>query len=307
MKISLLIVVLLLVIAAPDARADHAENIRLIEQLMPVLQANDVEAARPLIAAPNFSPTLRFSPQTFTIFEQALSNNEVEIAQLMMQSANWKKVRWNATNTAQPLTLAAYTPELLPLLQAMARQPGFDINTPQDYWGESPLSYAANKNNLIALQWLVSQPKVKFNARNKQGQNALFDAGVRATTYLISLDKIDVNARDTNGQTALHHAVDAKQVARVKALLQARDINPNIRDDSHHPSTPLDIALSYNSVAIASALMNHPKTRATARQRALLKRLGKGGGNDRCAALQCPRRDTDLSCLKRQFAATPTF
>ena len=276
MKSLLLAALLAIFTIAPNARADHAANIQLLERFAPVLQANDIEAARPLIAAPNFSPTLRLSPQTFTVFEQALSNNEVEIAHIMMQSASWKKVRWNATNTAQPLTLAAYTPELLPLLQAMARQPGFDLNTPQDYWGESPLSYAANKSNLPALRWLVKQPKVKLNARNKQGQNALFDAGVGATTYLISLDKIDVNARDINGQTALHRAVDMSQLPRVQALLQARDINPNIRDKSRNSSTPLDIALSYNSVSTASALMNHPKTRATARQRALLKRLGKG-------------------------------
>ena len=257
---------------APIARADYAADFKLIKQFEPVFARNDVEAARKLVAAPNFRPLLAYGPNDQTLFERALNDEHVAIARLMLQSPAWKKTRWNAKNSARPLVLAAYAPSLFPILKDLARQPGFDINTPGDAEGKFPLASAAYKDNMVALKWLAAQPGINFNARDKAGATALHGADAQATSYLIALGKTDVNARDIYGLTALHHAVERENVDKVRALLRASSINPNLRDANEAPQTALDMALRNNDVEISALLIASPKVRANPAQRAMLKR-----------------------------------
>ena len=271
----LLAALLALTAATAPARADYAADYKLLTKFEPVLKNNDVAGARKLIAAPNFRPMMRISSEFYSIFDQVLFNDQVEIARLMMKSNGWKKTLWNADNTAIPLLRAAAQPKLFPILKDLARQKGFDLNVRGPQGEDFPLAYAADSDNMVALKWLVVQPGIVLNARNGYGQTALFDAGTPATKFLLSLGKIDVNARDDKGQTALHDAVENGKVTKVRALLRARGVEPNIRDKSENPATPLDLALARNNAEIASTLMNNSKVRVTAAQRALFKRWGK--------------------------------
>ena len=258
--------------ATAPARADYAADFKLMKQFDPVLARNDVEAARKLIAAPNFRPLLRYGPKDQTLFERALNDEHVAIARLMMKSPGSKRTRWNAKNSARPLVLAAYAPSLFPILKDLARQPGFDINTPGDAEGNFPFASACYKDNMIALRWLVKQPGINFNARDKDGANALRNAGAQSASYLIGLGKTNVNARDIYGYTALHDAVETENEDKVRVLLTAQKINPNLRDDNETPQTALDMALRNQDLAISALLIGSPKVRANPAQRAMVKR-----------------------------------
>ena len=278
MRLPLLIVAtwLVLTAATPPARADYAADFKLLKQFDPVLKTGDIAGARKLIAAPNFRPLMNYGKDYYTLFEQTLVDGQVEIARLMMASPAWKRTKWNATNTARPLNIAASEPHLLPILRAMGRQKPFDLNTPGDKDGEFPVSLAASKDNIATLQWLVGQPGIRLNARNEFGQTALFYAGAQATVFLLSLGKMDANARDQGGMTPLHYAVEMKNASKVSTLLRAPGLNPNIRDKSSRPRTALDLALHKNNVEIAELLLAERRVRATKTQRALFKRMSGG-------------------------------
>lgn len=212
------------------------------------------------------------------LFELAIRLKKPEMARLMIGTPAWKSATWNAKNTARSLIYATYNPASLPLLQEMAKQPHFDLNTPGADEGEFPLKFAAESENIAALKWLVAQPKVNVVARNKSGENALFVAGAKATAYLLSLKKFDVNLRNTSGATALHLAVWEQDKDRVQSLLGAPTINPNIKDKDGN--TPLDIALSQDD-GMSAICMSNKKVKPTAAQRKTWKRIktnGMGGG-----------------------------
>ena len=274
---------------APARAGDIAPaDAKLMDKFDQVFKDGDVEAAKKLIAAPNFRPTMRDADGD-SLFERALGENRVGFARLMMASPGWKKAQWNARNRARALNLASYEPSLLPILQALARQPQFDLNAPGA--DSSPLAMAANSGNMVALKWLAKQPSVNINRRDENGYSAVFDAKLNAVEFLISLPKFDVNARTLRGQTALHYAVEMQQIAKVSALLQSPRINPNLRDRAARPRTPLDIALALrdsdiweqrdaegNNITtsgadLASVLLEDRRVRSTPAQRALFKRL----------------------------------
>ena len=282
---------LLLTAATAPARAGDIApaDAMLMDKFDQALRDNDVEAAKKLIAAPNFRPTMK-GDNSYSLFEKALVRNEA-IARLIMASPAWKKTPWNARNSAGALNLAATDPSLLPMLQELSRQPHFDLGAPGS--SPSPLAIAANSGNMAALKWLAKQPSVNINARDENGYSAVFDAQLNAVEFLISLPKFDVNARTLRGQTALHYAVEMQQIAKVSALLKSPRIDPNLRDRAARPRTPLDIALALrdsdiweqrdadgNNITtsgadIASVLLKDRRVRSTPAQRALFKRLMK--------------------------------
>ncbi len=275
MRLILFIAFLLVTTAATaPVRADYGADYKLILKLETAMRNSDVPAVKTLVAAPNFRPLLAINADYPTVFERALSNEQPEIARAMMNSAGWKRTRWNARNTAMPLIHAASWPSLFPILRDLSRQKGFDLNTPGAPDGEFPLIFAAQKGNMPALKWLIKQPQVQLNRRNNAGQNALYEADEEATDYLLSLHRMDINARDKFGQTALHSAAGLRQWRKVRSLLEAPGIDPNIRDNNRVPRTALDFALSRNSFDVVEALMESPKVRRTPAQIAQFKRMG---------------------------------
>ena len=278
-KFILPILALALTAATPLAQAAPAvtpADKQFLGDFRRVIARNDVEGAKKLIAQPNFSPQMfeQSTERRDNLFEDATSLKSPTIARLMIASPAFKKETWNAKTTARPLIYATYNPTMLPLLQEMSKLPHFDLNTPGADGREFPLRFAANHDNLGALKWLVAQPKVNIAARNEDGDNALFIAGAKATTFLLSLKKIDVNQRNNEGRTALHMAVWEGDKARVRALLAAPTINPNIKSGDGY--TPLDIALSQD-VEMSEIFMASKKVKPTAAQRKTFNRIKKNG------------------------------
>ncbi len=283
MKIKFALILALSLALAPFAQAAPAVTLadkQLVKDFLSVIAKSDVEGAKKLIAQPNFSPQLfeQSKERQDNLFEKAISLKEPAIARLMIASPAFKKETWNAKTTARPLIYATYAPAMLPLLQEMSKLPHFDLNTPGADGGEFPLRFAAENDNMTALKWLVARPKVNVAARNQDGDNALFSAGAKATVYLLSLKKIDVNQRNSENRTALHMAVWEGDKARVRALLAAPTINPNIK--AKDGNTPLDIALSQD-VDMSALFMASKKVKPTAAQRKTYNRIkanGMGGG-----------------------------
>ena len=277
----LLTSVVAVAIAAAPAHADYAADKKLLDQLgpfVPTLEEKDVATVKTLIEAPNFRPTLEYY-KGYSVFKETLHLYNVRFARLVMASPSWKKVQWDAQNIAKPLLLAASDAELLPILQDLAKQPQFDLNTPKAENGEFPILRVAKRDNMPALTWLARQPGVDVNKRDNLDRNALFDASHRAALFLISLPQFDANSRSMSGETALHDAVSAEEIDTVRALLATPKIDPNIRDKSKHPRTALDMALAANKADIAASLIGNRKVRSTPAQRALLKRMRGGGPN----------------------------
>ena len=261
--------------ATAPARANYAADFKLLKKFEPVLKTGDVTTAKKLIAAPNFRPMMRYGDEFYTLFDQVMFNDQIEIARLMMKSPAWKKTKWNSNNTAQSLLTAAAQPRLFPILVELSRQTGFDLNAHSAENGDIPLGYAAENDNMRALKWLVSQPRVRLGNRDGLGQTALHDAGTMATKWLLTLPKMDVNARDDAGKTALHVAVESGKLSKVRALLASSRVDPNIRDKSKSPGTALDLALRDNNPEISTALLANSRVRSTASQRASVKRMGQ--------------------------------
>lgn len=79
--------------ATAPARANYAADFKLLKKFEPVLKTGDVTTAKKLIAAPNFRPMMSYGEEFYTVFDDALGAQRLEIARLMMKSAGWKKTR----------------------------------------------------------------------------------------------------------------------------------------------------------------------------------------------------------------------
>lgn len=245
---------------------------KMMNDFTSAIKTNNVEAARKLVALPNFSPQMTENldeGSDATLFEQAIDKQRLAIVRLMMGSAAWKTAKWTPKTTAAALILASADPVMLPILQELSKKPGFDLSMVEANYGDSPLFHAAYTDNLAALKWLATQPKIKLTALNGSGANLLFSAGPKTTVYLLSLHKFDVNARDTDYKsTALHDAVRRNSLAKARALLAVPTINPNLKEEDGE--SPLDIALS-RDFPMSQLLMSSKKIKPTAAQRKLFK------------------------------------
>ena len=268
---ALLLALALLLAPTAPARADYAADYKLLKQFEPVITANDVAGARKLIAAPNFRPLIRYGPAYDTVFERALRLDRVAMARAMMASPGWKATRWTVKNTSIPLVLASGSPLLFPILQELARQPGFDLSKARNFQNESLTATAAQMDNLPALKWLIRQPGLKVTNRDSDGWTLLFVSNIAATKYLLSLHRIDVNARDKYGQTALHVVCGGFSTTdKIKLLLAARGIDTRIKDNNGE--TPFDASLRADDItswdkARSDFLLTQPKMKLTPEER----------------------------------------
>ncbi|XP_056646306.1 ankyrin-3-like isoform X1 [Diorhabda sublineata] len=107
--------------------------------------------------------------------------------------------------------------------------------------GNTALHYAACKNNLEILNYLVVQDDIRINTRNFLGQTPLYLAVksgfIEATTILIN-HKANVNLPDNEDISPLHRSVTKPDIAH---LLIKNGANINVRDYSD--DTPLHDAV----------------------------------------------------------------
>jgi|GEM_PF-2346360 len=131
----------------------------------------------------------------------------------------------------------------------------YKIPTDQsDCFGRTLLHCAVYYNDLESVKFLLekhvdSRDKdgMYVNSRNNEGLTALHYCAllgnIEAVKALLQAKEVNPNLGDKNGMTALHYVVRDGNIEAVKALLQAKEVNPNVSDSIG--LTPLHFA-SYN-------------------------------------------------------------
>ncbi|KAK8235219.1 hypothetical protein HDK90DRAFT_236789 [Phyllosticta capitalensis] len=112
----------------------------------------------------------------------------------------------------------------------------------QDCWGRTALHWSLEFNCLPddTIQYWLASPQVDLNVQDQEGTTAI-QKMIQNFTYrqkLLEFDwihRIDPNIRDRYGKTLLHSAVFYCLIPLVKALLDAKDIDPHIRDSFGDP------------------------------------------------------------------------
>jgi len=124
-----------------------------------------------------------------------------------------------------------------------------DVNmtAPNSY---TALHYAVvSGDNLKAVQFLVSLPKVNVHKKDKSGNTPLYLAVYnnrhKIVTILAKASGPAINETFRNHFTMLHHAVDLGHIETVKALLKAPQIDVDAHDNIG--KTPYDLATKFAS------------------------------------------------------------
>lgn len=131
---------------------------------------------------------------------------------------------------------------------------GFDPNSVDEH-GEPGLVLAFKLESLHAAQTLMSAPKIKLNATNQVGENALMLASLKGHLAEVKNLLAQGAAPNKSGWTALHYActgITPHQTDIIDALL--RDY-AYIDAPSPNGSTPLMMAARYADIAVVKQLL----------------------------------------------------
>jgi ankyrin repeat protein len=119
-----------------------------------------------------------------------------------------------------------------------------DVNTP-DREGITALHYAAKKNDIVAITYLIYEARANVNVIDSQGKTPLhyavavpYNVNIKIIQCLVKVGA-DVNAPDGQGKTPLHYAVEQKSIEVIECLVAA-GANVNARDGQG--KTPLQYA-----------------------------------------------------------------
>ena len=133
---------------------------------------------------------------------------------------------------------------------------GYDING-QDFWGCTPLSWAACNGHDEVVEFLLRQRDVSPDKPDDDGQTPLFPAAWNGHegAVKILLDRPDVNPDkpDNDGRTPLSYAAWYGREGVVKMLLGREEVNPNKPDNDGR--TPLSYAASYECEGVVKELL----------------------------------------------------
>ncbi|KAH6901113.1 hypothetical protein BKA70DRAFT_1230564 [Coprinopsis sp. MPI-PUGE-AT-0042] len=139
-----------------------------------------------------------------------------------------------------------------------------NLNQPSQEEGLTPLHLASMRNSRLAVEELLSLPRILVNAPDKTGSTALVwaswasDRGDEACVrLLLSHPKIKVNQATTDGMTALHSASYPGRTRTVKLLLTHPKIDVNHADNDG--TTPFMIACTSKNTETVNAFLAHRK------------------------------------------------
>ena len=211
------------------------------------LAINDVAAARKLVAAPDFSPTLQLEHWGESLIYMALEYNRGDIAALIIERA---PAEFFLTGKSQLRHLGKR--ENVPALRALLARGGFDPNTRMGNDNVTPLLEAADERNVAGVAALLADTRTDPNARNANGETALFransGAGAREIVAMLLADKrTDPNAINNDGDSALHvFATDSTASSEMELLLLDRRVKTDIKNKAGQ--MPLDIATAADNL-----------------------------------------------------------
>ncbi|KAJ4307505.1 hypothetical protein N0V84_012685 [Fusarium piperis] len=132
------------------------------------------------------------------------------------------------------------------VIKLLLEKDGVDVNAKDEWYGQTPLSWAAEKGNERVIKLLLEKDGVDVNAKDERyGQTPLSWAAMKGNEGVIKLllekDGVDVNAKDERyGQTPLSWAAEKGNERVIKLLLEKDGIDINVKDNDGR--TPLSWA-----------------------------------------------------------------
>ena len=144
----------------------------------------------------------------------------------------------------------------------------------KDWFGETPLFWAAYRGHEDIVRLLMTREDVNPNVRDRYGTTPLMMAvtkkHIAIVQRLLAYEYIDINAKDeTKGFSALHYALFRRSFSRpdalqiLKLLLAHDNINVNSKDDKGQ--APLMFAVKYENGEIFRLLLAHGNIQANIR------------------------------------------
>lgn len=149
--------------------------------------------------------------------------------------------------------------DLSDLVKYLISKQNIDINSRIN--GCLPLTIAASNYSINAMSFLINQPDIQINAKDRYGNTALIVSAVNGFTesinLLLSISGISVNEIDNLGNTALIRAAQSQDEEIVKLLLSHPDIKVDIKNKFGYNA--LDKALFYQYQNIVEIINAHQK------------------------------------------------
>src|SRR5215469_5157351 len=118
----------------------------------------------------------------------------------------------------------------------------------KDTWGQTPLSFAADKGHVAVVKLLLDYDEVNADSRKNDGQTPLFLAAAMGHDAVVKLlldtGRVDLNSKDTYGRTSLSLAAANGHEAVVKLLLESGKVDVDSKAGGEYDlgGTPLLLA-----------------------------------------------------------------
>ena len=136
----------------------------------------------------------------------------------------------------------------------------YDINR-ADYWGYTPLAWAAENGHEGVVKILLRQAEADPNKADNNGDTPLSHAArgghEEIVKMLLHQAEVNPNKQDNHGDTPLSHAACGGYEGVVKILLQRDEVNPDKPD--FHGQTPLLHAAQSGHVEVVKLLLERDK------------------------------------------------
>jgi ankyrin repeat protein len=138
---------------------------------------------------------------------------------------------------------------------------GYDPDSKDDYRGQTPLMWAAQKGHEAVVRPLLADHRVNANSRDDAGQTALMLAAQNrheAVVRLLLADhRVDADSRDNSGQTALMLASQSGHEAVVRLLLADHRVDADSRDNDFRRTALIWAAESGHEAVVRLLLADH--------------------------------------------------
>ena len=171
-----------------------------------------------------------------TILQYAFSLHNIEIVNILLE----KKI--NLNNRENEYGLGIIHQSIIYnniLITKKLIKLGADINL-QDYYGNTPLMYAINKNIIEQINIFINKSNLNYNLSNLHGETALhiiFNNYNNFMDYKNIISKFikntELNIQDNNGNTCLHFIIQNNLLTEYKDILENKELNIFIKNNNN--------------------------------------------------------------------------
>ena len=173
----------------------------------------------------------------------------------------WFKIYWTTTRMGYPkhftaLMIASYF-GLEGVVKQLLAKDGVDVNSKDSYYGQTPLSWAAENGREAVVKQLLAKDGVDVDSKSNSGRTPLSWAALNGreavVKQLLAKDGVDVDSKDNSGRTPLSWAARNGHEAVVKQLLAKDGVDVDSKDNSGR--TPLSWAARNGHEAVVKQLL----------------------------------------------------